>query len=37
MPDSNLHKLSAVGQSIWLDYLSRERKSIHGLWPSSAR
>jgi transaldolase len=24
MPDSNLHKLSAVGQSIWLDYLSRE-------------
>ena len=24
MPDSNLHKLSALGQSIWLDYLSRD-------------
>jgi transaldolase len=24
MPDSNLHKLSALGQSVWLDYLSRE-------------
>jgi transaldolase len=24
MPDSNLHKLSAAGQSVWLDYLSRE-------------
>jgi transaldolase len=24
MPDSNLHKLSALGQSVWLDFLSRE-------------
>jgi transaldolase len=24
MPDSNLHKLSQLGQSVWLDYLSRE-------------
>jgi transaldolase len=24
MPDSNLHKLSALGQSVWIDYLSRE-------------
>ena len=24
MPDSNLQKLSALGQSVWLDYLSRE-------------
>ena len=24
MPDSKLHKLSALGQSVWLDYLSRE-------------
>jgi transaldolase len=24
MPESNLHKLSALGQSVWLDYLSRE-------------
>jgi transaldolase len=24
MPDSNLHKLAALGQSVWLDYLSRE-------------
>src|SRR5262249_28402825 len=24
MPDSNLHKLSALGQSVWLDYLSRK-------------
>src|SRR5919202_1497789 len=23
MPDSNLHKLSTLGQSVWLDYLSR--------------
>src|ERR671926_510812 len=23
MPDSNLHKLSALGQSVWIDYLSR--------------
>ena len=23
MPDSNLHKLSALGQSVWLDFLSR--------------
>src|SRR5207248_8794133 len=22
MPDSNLHKLSALGQSVWIDYLS---------------
>ena len=24
MPDSNLHKLAALGQSIWLDFLSRQ-------------
>jgi transaldolase len=24
MPESNLHKLSALGQSVWLDYLSRD-------------
>ncbi len=24
MPDSNLHKLSEAGQSVWLDYLSRD-------------
>src|SRR5919199_898165 len=24
MPDSNLHKLSALGQSVWLDYHSRD-------------
>src|SRR5436853_3662167 len=24
MPDSNLHKLSALGQSVWSDYLSRD-------------
>src|SRR3982751_72622 len=24
MPDSNLQKLSALGQSVWLDYLSRD-------------
>jgi transaldolase len=24
MPNSNLHKLSALGQSVWLDFLSRE-------------
>ena len=24
MSDSNLHKLSALGQSVWIDYLSRE-------------
>jgi transaldolase len=24
MPNSNLHKLSALGQSVWIDYLSRE-------------
>ena len=24
MPDSNLHKLSALGQSVWIDYLSRQ-------------
>src|SRR5919201_357312 len=24
MPDSNLHKLSARGQSVWIDYLSRD-------------
>ena len=23
MPESNLHRLSAVGQSVWIDYLSR--------------
>src|SRR5437867_5231018 len=23
MPDTNLHKLSALGQSVWIDYLSR--------------
>jgi transaldolase len=25
MPDSNLHKLSALGQSVWIDYLSRQQ------------
>src|SRR4051794_806411 len=24
MPDSNLHKLSAKGVSVWIDYLSRD-------------
>ena len=24
MPESNLHKLSALGQSVWIDYLSRQ-------------
>src|SRR5881394_979758 len=24
MPDSNLHKLSTLGQSVWIDYLSRD-------------
>jgi transaldolase len=24
VPDSNLHKLSALGQSVWIDYLSRD-------------
>jgi transaldolase len=24
MPDSNLHKLSALGQSVWIDFLSRK-------------
>jgi transaldolase len=24
VPDSNLHKLSALGQSVWIDFLSRE-------------
>ncbi len=24
MPDSNLHRLSALGQSVWIDYLSRD-------------
>ncbi|MFL6010764.1 MAG: transaldolase [Gaiellaceae bacterium] len=24
MPDSNLHKLAALGQSVWIDYLSRD-------------
>jgi transaldolase len=24
VPESNLHKLSALGQSVWIDYLSRE-------------
>src|SRR5262245_38935448 len=24
MPDSNLYKLSALGQSVWIDYLSRD-------------
>jgi transaldolase len=28
MPSSPLHRLSALGQSVWIDYLSRE--SIHG-------
>src|SRR2546423_11456164 len=27
MPDSNLHKLSALGQSVWIDSLSR--KLVH--------
>src|ERR671936_928266 len=24
VPDSNLHRLSALGQSVWIDYLSRD-------------
>src|ERR671934_498962 len=24
MPESNLHKLSALGQSVWIDFLSRD-------------
>jgi hypothetical protein len=24
MPDSRLHQLSALGQSVWIDYLSRD-------------
>jgi hypothetical protein len=24
MPDSRLHRLSALGQSVWIDYLSRD-------------
>src|SRR5262245_57015716 len=24
MPESNLHKLSALGQGVWIDYLSRD-------------
>ena len=24
MPESNLQKLSALGQSVWIDYLSRQ-------------
>src|SRR3954454_23208784 len=24
MPESKLHKLSALGQSVWIDYLSRQ-------------
>ena len=28
MGDSNLHKLSSRGQSVWIDYLSREM--VHG-------
>jgi len=31
MPDSRLHKLSALGQSVWLDYLSRDLLSSGGL------
>ena len=27
MPDSNLHKLSEAGVSVWIDYLSR--KLVH--------
>ena len=28
MPESNLHKLSALGQSVWIDFLSRQM--VHG-------
>jgi transaldolase len=31
MPDSRLHRLSALGQSIWIDYLSRELLHSGGL------
>src|SRR5438552_18068581 len=24
VPDSNLHKLSALGQSVWIDFISRQ-------------
>jgi transaldolase len=31
MPESNLHKLSALGQSVWIDYLSRDLLDTGGL------
>jgi transaldolase len=31
MPDSNLHKLSALGQSVWIDFLSRDLLQTGGL------
>src|SRR6266576_108525 len=33
MPDSNLHKLSALGQSVWIDYLSRALSQTCDLKP----
>jgi len=33
MPDSNLHKLSALGQSVWLDNLNRRMLTPGGLLP----
>ncbi|HZT45886.1 MAG TPA: transaldolase [Gaiellaceae bacterium] len=31
MPDSNLHRLSALGQSVWIDFLSRDLVQQGGL------
>jgi transaldolase len=31
MPDSRLHRLSALGQSVWIDYLSRDLLHTGGL------
>src|SRR5215471_2881922 len=31
MPDSRLHRLSALGQSVWIDYLSRDLLHSGGL------
>jgi transaldolase len=34
MPDSRLHRLSALGQSVWIDFLSRDL--VHGVTRSPA-
>ena len=31
MPDSRLHRLSALGQSVWIDFLSRNLVHQDGL------